>query len=59
MDRQSRQTLWQRQARKWFMNPVSGVLALIAVVIVATAALVVEEARQAKARQLPILFGPR
>lgn len=54
-----RQTLWQRQFRKWFMNPVSGVLALVVVVLVAAAALVSEESRQMRGSSMTVVFSPK
>jgi hypothetical protein len=54
-----RQTLWQRQLRKWFMNPVSGVLALVVVVLVAAAALVSEESRQMRGSPMTVVFSPK
>ncbi len=54
-----RQNLWQRQYRKWFMNPVSGVLALLAVVLVAVTTLVSLEGVGLRTPHVPLVFSPK
>ena len=54
-----RYNLWQRQYRKWVMNPVSGVLALVAVVLVALATLVTVEGVALRSPHVPLVFSPK
>ena len=54
-----RYNLWQRQYRKWFMNPVSGILALVAVVLVALATLVTVEGVSLRSPHVPVVFSPK
>jgi hypothetical protein len=54
-----RYNLWQRQYRKWFMNPVSGILALVAVVLVAFATLVTVEGTSVHGPHVPLVFSPK
>jgi uncharacterized membrane protein YidH (DUF202 family) len=54
-----RQTLWQRQIRRWFTNPVTGILALVAVVLVAVATLVTVEGLFIRSPHVPLVFSPK
>jgi hypothetical protein len=54
-----RYNLWQRLYRKWFMNPVSGVLALVAVVLVALAMLVTVEGTSVHSPHVPLIYSPK
>ncbi len=49
----------RRQYRKWFMNPVSGILALVALVLVAFATLVTVEGTSLHSPHVPLVFSPK
>lgn len=50
---------WQRQLWKFISNPVTEVLALVAVVLLALATLVLVEARFIRSPHAPVVFSPK
>ena len=50
---------WQRQLWKFVTHPVTEILALVAVVLVALATLVMVESRLILSPHTPIIFSPK
>ena len=50
---------WQRQLWKFVTHPVTEMLALVAVVLVALATLVMVESRLIRSPHTPIIFSPK
>jgi type IV secretory pathway VirB2 component (pilin) len=50
---------WQRQLWKFVTHPVTEILALVAVVLVALATLVMVESRLIRSPHTPIIFSPK
>ncbi len=50
---------WQRQLWKFISNPVTEVLAVVAVVLLALATLVLVEARFIRSPHMPVVFSPK
>lgn len=54
-----RQQEWQRQLWKFISNPVTEIVALVAVVLVALGMLVVLESRLIHSPEAPVVFSPK
>ena len=50
---------WQRQIWKFFTHPVMGVVALVAVVLVAVGTILHSEVRLIHSPQTPVIFSPK
>ena len=50
---------WQRQIRKFVTHPVTEIVALVAVVLVALATLVMVESRLIRSPHAPVVFSPK
>lgn len=50
---------WQRQLWKFVTHPVTEILALVAVVLVALATLVMVESRLIRSPHTPVIFSPK
>ena len=50
---------WQRQLWKFVTHPVTEILALVVVVLVALATLVMVESRLIRSPHTPIIFSPK
>jgi len=50
---------WQRQLWKFISNPVTEVLALVALVLVALGTLVLSESRAIRGPHTPVVFSPK
>ena len=50
---------WQKQFRKFFTHPVTEILALVALVLVAFTTLVTVESRLIRSPHTPIVFSPK
>ncbi|HQZ45859.1 MAG TPA: hypothetical protein PK042_07065 [Usitatibacteraceae bacterium] len=50
---------WQRQLRRFFTHPVTEIMALVALVLVALATLVMVESRLIASPDAPVVFSPK
>lgn len=50
---------WQRRLWKFVTNPVTEVLALVAVVLLALGTLVAEDSRHIRGPYTPVVFSPK
>jgi uncharacterized membrane protein YidH (DUF202 family) len=50
---------WQRRIRKLFTHPVTGFVALIALVVVTFVTLVTSESRLIRSPHTPLVFSPK
>ncbi len=50
---------WQRQLRKFITHPVTEIMAIVAVVLVALAILVMVESRLIASPEAPVVFSPK
>jgi type IV secretory pathway VirB2 component (pilin) len=50
---------WQRQLWKFITNPVTEIVALVAIVLLALGTLVTVESRQLRSPHAPVVFSPK